>query len=58
MKKSLLLSLALAAAVSACGRTPAEPESRAGVEPTIQTDVNAAADSGTSRGGNLMGSGH
>lgn len=57
MRKTILLSLALAAVVSACGRTPAEPGNRARVESAIHTDTNES-DSTTARGGNLMGSGH
>lgn len=57
MRKTVLLSLALAAVVSACGRTPAEPENRARMESTIQADNNVG-DSAAARGGNLMGSGH
>jgi predicted component of type VI protein secretion system len=57
MRKIILVSLALAAVVSACSRTPAEPESRARAEATARADANPA-DSTAARGGNLMGSGH
>ncbi|HEX2081157.1 MAG TPA: hypothetical protein VHG08_25870 [Longimicrobium sp.] len=57
MRKAVFLSVALAAVVSACGRTPAEPENLTGIESTIQADNNAG-DSAAERGGNLMGSGH
>lgn len=55
MYRIAFLFLALAAAVSACGRTPAEPHARA--ESTSQTNTSAG-DSANARGGNLMGSGH
>lgn len=57
MHKAIFLPVALAAAVSACGRMPTEPGTRAPMESTIQAD-NVASDSGAARGGNLMGSGH
>lgn len=57
MRKIVGLSLAVAAAVSACGRTPAEPGNGTRADVTIQVDSNPA-DSAAARGGNLMGSGH
>jgi hypothetical protein len=57
MRKTVFLSIALAAVVAACGRTPSEPGDRAQATSTIQAD-NIASDSSAARGGNLMGSGH
>jgi hypothetical protein len=57
MRKTIFLSLALAAVVAACVRTPSEAGDRAQATSTIQAD-NIAGDSAAARGGNLMGSGH
>lgn len=57
MRKTVFVSLALAAVVAACGRTPVEPGERARSESTIGAN-HIASDSATARGGNLMGSGH
>lgn len=57
MRKTVFLSLVIAAVVSACGRTPAEPGTRSQGESTVQLN-NSAGDSAAARGGNLMGSGH
>lgn len=58
MRKAIFLFLAAAAVAAGCGRTPAEPAGRAQPGATIHADDSPAADSGTARGGNLMGSGH
>jgi ABC-type glycerol-3-phosphate transport system substrate-binding protein len=57
MRKTIFLSLALAAVLAACGDTPSEPESRAQAGSTIQAD-GIEGDTTAARGGNLMGSGH
>ncbi|WP_420128656.1 hypothetical protein [Longimicrobium sp.] len=57
MRKTIFLSLALAAVAAACDGTPTEPGARTQAPSTIQAN-GAVADSGAARGGNLMGSGH
>jgi hypothetical protein len=57
MRKTIFLSLVLAAVLAACNQTPSEPGARAQTGSTIQAD-GITADSAAGRGGNLMGSGH
>lgn len=57
MRRTIFAVLALAAVVSACGRTPVEPGGRASAPAGIHANTSAG-DSAAARGGNLMGSGH
>jgi hypothetical protein len=57
MRKTIFLSLALAAVAAACGRIPSEPPDPTQGRSTLRAD-NFAGDSAAARGGNLMGSGH
>jgi hypothetical protein len=57
MRKTIFLSLALAAVAAACGQTPSEPGERVQTGTRIQAD-GIASDWDAARGGNLMGSGH
>lgn len=58
MRKAVFFSFSVITVLSACGRTPAEPENRTRVESAVEAGNNTSVGDSASRGGNLMGSGH